>query len=170
MTPQAGVPQNNRVGDIDIYTLFPLMARTGQSAEALLEIMAKQGGLLGISGLSNDMAEIIAAAKAGDTNAQLAFDTYVEGVRHYLGAYAVALGGVDAVVFTGGIGERSPDVRAAVCASLQFLGLQLDDGANRGAAGETRINAADAAVQVWVIPTNEEIIVARQTQAVVGAA
>jgi acetate kinase len=169
MTPQAGVPQNNRVGDIDLYTLLPLMKRTGESAEALLGTLAKRGGLLGISGLSNEMPELLAAAEDGHAGARLAVDCFVEGVRHYLGAYAVALGGVDAVVFTGGIGERSPAVRAAVCAGLGFLGLELDAAKNEQGRGECALQADTSAGQIWVIPTNEELIVARQTQAVVAA-
>lgn len=169
MTPQAGVPQNNRVGDIDLYTLLPLMKRTGESAEALLEALAQRGGLLGISGLSNEMPALLAAADEGHAGARLAVECFVEGVRHYLGAYAVALGGVDAVVFTGGIGERSPAVRAAVCANLRFLGLALDAAKNEAGRGECALQADTGAGQIWVIPTNEELIVARQTQAVVAA-
>ncbi len=166
MTPQAGVPQNNRIGDFDPYALLVIRAQTGQSFDLLLELAAKHGGLLGVSGLSNDMAEIIAAADRGHAGAQLALDVYVEAVRDYLGAYAVALGGLDVLVFTGGIGERAPEVRRRVCSNLGFLGVQLNSERNAAASGETCISTADSPVQVWTVPTNEELVVARQTVAV----
>lgn len=163
MTPQSGLPQNNRVGDFDVFALPTLLERTGKPLDELLRIMSKEGGLLGISGVSNDMPELIAAADGGHPLAVLALDTYVESIRHYLGAYVVALGGLDALVFTGGIGERSALVRRRVCAGLGFLGIELDQAANDAASSETLISTAT--VRVLVVPTNEELIVARQTRA-----
>jgi acetate kinase len=164
MTPQSGLPQNNRVGDFDTYALLLLRDRTGRSIDDLMEEMARAGGLLGISGISNDMAEIVAAAEAGDPRAELALSVYVESVRDYLGAYLVALRGLDVLVFTGGIGERSAEVRRRVCDGLGFLGIRLDQGRNESAGSETTISTDDAPVQILTLRTNEELIVARQTR------
>lgn len=169
MTPQGGLPQNNRVGDFDPYALLVLKERTGQSLEDLLAEAARSGGLLGISGVSNEMPEIIAAAEGGHADAQLALDTYVEAVRHYVGAYVIALGGLDVLAFTGGIGERSALIRQRVCAGLEFLGVQLDETRNTAARGEATVSVAGARVTVLALPTNEELIVARQTVAVLQA-
>ena len=130
MTPQSGVPHNNRVGDIDAYVLPFLQERTGRTVAELLENMAAEGGLLGVSGLSNDMRALLTAAADGHERAALAVDMFVESVRDYIGAYLVLLGGVDVLVFTGGIGERSPEIRTRVCNGLEFIGIHLDEGKN----------------------------------------
>ena len=163
MTPQSGIPQNNRVGDFDAYALYLLRARTGKSFETLLEMMATGGGLLGISGRSNDMREILAAADAGDARARLALDTFVEGVRHYVGAYFVALGGLDVLTFTGGIGQRCAEVRELICAGLDCVGVRLDPERNAHPAGDVSVLSPDGTrVVVYTLATNEELIVARQ--------
>src|SRR5205823_5285538 len=110
---------------------------------------------LGLSGF-NDLRDIEAAAAKDDANAQAALDVFVASVRHYLGAYLVVLGGADAIVFTGGIGENSVRMREAVCRDLGWIGIALDDAKNRSAKGEARIDAANSRVQVWIMPTNEE--------------
>ncbi len=166
LTPQSGLPQSDRVGDFDAFALLPLMRRTGKSAAELLAEMSGRGGLLGISGLSRDMAALLEAARGGNERAELAVRVYVESVRHYLGAFIVALGGLDALVFTGGIGERSPEIRARVCAGLGFLGIELDEDRNAAAVPDVDVAANGAAVRVLAVATNEELIVARQTQAV----
>ncbi len=166
MTPQTGLPQNNRVGDFDPYALLPLRERAGLDFDALLQRMATGGGLLGISGLSNDMPEILAAARDGHERAALARDAFVESVRHFIGAYIVALGGLDALVFTGGIGQRSPEIRQRVCAGLGFLGIALDRQRNDEATTDARLSPDDARVAILTVQTNEELIVARQTAAV----
>jgi len=170
MTPQTGLPQNNRVGDFDPYALLVLKRRTGRALEDLLAEAAQAGGLLGLSGVSNEMPAILAAAARGDARAALAVDVFVESARHYLGAYVVALGGLDVLAFTGGIGERSAEIRRRVCAGLEFLGVRLDEARNEAARGETTISADGTAVTVLVLPTNEELVVARQTVAVLAAA
>ncbi len=162
MSPQSGLPQNNRVGDFDPFALPMLMRRTGKSLDELLDILANQGGLLGLSGVSGDVRDLENAAVQGDDRAWLALDVFSSNVRHYLGAYLVELGGADAIVFTGGIGENSLTVRVKVCRDLQELGIVLDAGKNSDAHGETRIDAAASRVQLWIMPTNEELIVARQ--------
>lgn len=166
MTAQSGVPHNNRVGDFDAYALPLLTRRTGKTVEELLAIMSKEGGLAGISGVGNDMREVLDAAHAGNPRAILARDAFVESVRHYLGAYLVALGGLDVLVFTGGIGERAPEIRARVCAGLGFCGIELDAARNAAPPADGRIGAGRVAV--LATPTNEELVVARQTVAVLA--
>lgn len=164
MTPQSGLPQNNRVGDFDAYALLLLRARTGLEMDELLGRMAREGGLLGISGVSNDMQQIIAAAATGHRGAALALDVFVESVRHYLGAFVVALGGLDVLVFTGGIGERSAVVRERVCSGLEFLGIRLDAARNEVGGNEAVVSTEDSEVRIVTLQTNEEWIVARQTR------
>ncbi len=164
MSPQSGLPQNNRVGDFDPYAVRLVMERTGKSHDEVLEILASQSGLLGLSGVSGDVRDLLAAAGGGHSGAQLALDVYVSSIRHYLGAYLVELGGCDWIAFTGGIGENSPEVRSAVCDGLGQLGIRIDSNKNAAARGETQINDDNSRVAVWVVPTNEEIIVARQAR------
>jgi acetate kinase len=161
MSPQSGLPQNNRVGDFDAFALPRIMQQTGKSLAEVLSILANQSGLLGISGVSTDYRDIAEAAAKGNVRAQLALDVYIGSVRQYLGAYLVELGGADAIVFTGGIGENSADLRTAVCRDLAELGIMLDSAANQQAHGEVSIHAPQSRVQIWVMPTNEEIVVAR---------
>ncbi len=162
-SPQTGLPQNNRVGDFDPFALPLIMQHTGQSLEQVLATLANQGGLAGMSGTSGDWRDLRDAAAAGNQQAQLAMDVYLSEVRRHLGGLLVLLGGADAIVFTGGIGENGPDVRAAVCNDLQDLGICLDAERNLSVKGqETSVHAANSRVQVWCIPTNEELVVARQ--------
>jgi len=164
MSPQTGLPHNNRVGDFDPFALPALMRATGRTLPQLLDDLASRSGLLGLSG-HNDLRDIEAGAAAGDRKSKLALDVFVAAVRHYLGAYLVLLGGADAIVFTGGIGENSALMRAAVCANLDWCGIVLDAGKNVVARGESRIDADASRVQLWTMPTNEELIVARQAKA-----
>lgn len=162
MTPQSGLPQNNRVGDFDPFALPALMRETGKPLGELLNILANQSGLEGLSGKSNDLRDVEEAAAAGDPRARLALDVYVASVRHYLGAYLLLLGGADAIVFTGGIGENSVSMREAICRNLDWFGIYLSPMKNDIANGEARIDAPNSRVQLWIMPTNEELIVARQ--------
>ncbi len=158
---QSGLPQNNRVGDFDPFALPIIMKHTGKTLEEVLQVLASGSGLLGLSGVSGDLRDIEQAAKAGNQRAQLAIDVFASYVRHYLGAYLVELGGADVIVFTGGIGENRAEFRALVCRDLEELGIVLDAELNRTAKGEARISAAHSRVQIWIMPTNEELIVAR---------
>ncbi|MCJ7544975.1 MAG: acetate/propionate family kinase [Phycisphaerae bacterium] len=162
LSPQSGLPQSNRVGDCDVYALKLMMSQTGRNFDDLLEELGTRGGLAGLSGTSGDMRDIQGAAAKGDPRAKLTLEVFVTAVRDYLGAYLVELGGTDAVVFTGGIGENNPSLRAAVCKGLQFVGIALDGAKNRSAKGEARIDSGESPVAIWVMPTNEELIVARQ--------
>jgi acetate kinase len=170
-SPQSGLPQNNRVGDFDPFALPLIMAATGKSLTEVLATMANQGGLLALSGVSSDYRDIEEAARAGNARARLALDVFAASVRHYLGAYLVELGGADAIVFTGGIGENRADLRSAVCRNLEGLGIALDPDLNARATGEARVSAAASRAEIWVMPTNEELVVARQAaQLLKGAA
>jgi acetate kinase len=158
---QSGLPQNNRVGDFDPFALPLLMRYTGKSLEELLQELACQSGLLGLSGISGDLRDLEDAAAAGNERAKLAIEVFASATRHYLGAYLVELGGADVIVFTGGIGENRANFRAMVCRNLEELDIVLDPYANQAARGEAKISAPHSRVQIWVIPTNEELIVAR---------
>jgi acetate kinase len=162
MSAQSGLPQNNRVGDFDPFALPLVMQRTGKSLTEVLRTLATQGGLLGLSGTSGDLRDLGVAAAAGNVRAQLALDVFVAAIRHYLGAYLVELGGADVIVFTGGIGENAAELRAAVCRDLGELGIVLDPAANASAKAESPVHAVASRVQIWVMPTNEELVVARQ--------
>ncbi len=164
MSPQSGLPQNNRVGDFDPYALPLIMQQTDQSLDAVLHEMGCQGGLLGISGISGDIRDLQQAADDGNVDAQLALDVYVSDIRRYLGGLLVELGGADAIVFTGGIGENGAEIRSAVCRNLEELGIALDEDRNRTTCQEGTLHAESSRVQIWVVPTNEELVVARQTQ------
>ena len=141
------------------------MERTGKSQTELLEWLGQHGGLLGISGVSGDIRDLEEEAQQGNTDAQLALDVYTSEIRRYLGGLLVELGGVDAIVFTGGIGENGRGIRQAVCANLQELGIELDEQKNGAAKGETSLHSAASRAQIWILPTNEELVVARQTMA-----
>ena len=165
MSPQSGLPQNNRSGDVDPYALLHVSKTTGRSLEDLLVELSTRAGLAGMSGTSGDMRDLEAATANGNEAARVAIDVYVSSIRHWLGGGMVELGGLDAIAFTGGIGENSPATRAAVVAGLTDLGIELDSAANKAdAKGERRIEAARSPVAIWIIPTNEELIVARQTR------
>lgn len=158
---QTGLPHNNRVGDFDPFALPLVMKLTGKSLSEVLSDLATKSGLLGLSGLSSDLRDLDDAADQGNARAQLAIDVFAAHVRHYLGACLVDLGGADVIVFTGGIGENRPRFRATVCANLAELGIVLDPAANEKAKGEVKISAPESKAQIWVMPTNEELIVAR---------
>lgn len=170
MTAQSGVFHNNRVGDFDTFALLKLLA-ADLEIEEIFNRLGKGGGLLGISGVSADMRDVEEAATEGNERAQLAVDAFVESCRHYLGAYLVVLGGVDAITFTGGIGQHGTALRQRICAGLDFAGIALDAQKNETCSGkdEQRLDADGSAAAVWVLPTNEELIVARQTVEVLAA-
>jgi acetate kinase len=170
MSPQTGLPHNNRVGDFDPFALPTLLRKTGKPLEQLLRELSSQGGLLGLSGLSQDVRDLEEAAAQGHARARLALDAFVTSIRQYLGGYFAVLGGADAVVFSGGIGENSRLIRREVCQNMEWAGLVLDSALNESAKGEACLSAPTSRVQVWVIPTNEEIVVARQSVEALAAA
>ncbi len=162
LSPQSGLPQVNRVGDFDPFAFALLKKQAGMDAEAVLAELGSAAGLATLSDTSGDMRDIREAADAGSKQASLAIEIFITTVRDYIGAYLVELGGADALVFTGGIGMNHPPVRRDVCRSMGFAGIVLDEKKNDAAAGETRIDANKSTTAVWVMPTNEELIVARQ--------
>ena len=164
MSPQSGLPHNNRVGDFDVFALPVLLRETGKSLNEILAILANRSGLEGLSGVGGDLRDIEAAAAAGNPKAQLALDFFIAAIRHYLGAYLLELNGADAIVFTGGIGENSSRIRSGVCRELDWFGIELDPVLNASGAAERLVSTARSRVQVWTVPTNEEIVVARQAK------
>ena len=164
MTPQSGLPQNNRVGDFDVFALVYLARDLGLGIDAVEKALTTQSGLKGMSGLSSgDIRDIVAAAQSGNGNAAAALDVFVGSIRKYLGQFLVEMNGADAIVFTAGIGENEPPLRERVCANLSFCGLEIDPEANRAAihGKEALISTPRSKIEVRVIPTNEEIIIAR---------
>ncbi|MGD9723964.1 MAG: acetate/propionate family kinase [Pirellulales bacterium] len=169
MSPQSGIPHNNRAGDFDPFAIPVIMRNTGQTLAEVLNDLAERSGLLGLSGVSGDVRDLEEAAAKGHARARLALEVFVADIRHALGAMLVELGGADAIVFTGGIGENGTAIRAGVTAGLEELGIVLDEAANATARGETKISVAESRTQLWVVPTNEELIVARQTKQLLEA-
>ncbi|MEK7396614.1 MAG: acetate kinase, partial [Candidatus Poribacteria bacterium] len=165
---QSGVMQSTRCGDIDPYLIPFIMDKEGLNTDQIRNILATKSGMLGISGVSGDNRDLLDAMDNGNDLARLANQAYHYSVKKYIGAYASAMGGLDALVFTGGIGERSVRGRAEICEDMEFLGIKIDPEKNKEVKGEANISASDSKVQVLVIPTNEEIIVARETARVIG--
>jgi len=165
LSPQSGLPQNNRVGDLDAEAIPYAVKTLGITVEEAQKQLTKQAGLLGVSGVSNDVRDITDAANQGNANAKLALEVFVASARHWIGSYFLQLNGADAIVFTAGTGENQANIRAAVCANLDNLGIKLDAAKNNSArANEAVISAADSLVKIFVIPTNEELVVAREAK------
>lgn len=162
-SPQSGLPQNNRVGDIDPFAVLHMMKKLKLGPDEMAELLGSKSGLAGVSGTSGDVRDLTEAAAAGSECAQLALDVFVYSIRHYLGAFLLELGGVDAITFSGGIGENSPEIRAGVLRNLEGFGIELDESRNRNIKGEGLISTDKSAVKVFVVPANEELIVARET-------
>lgn len=168
MTAQSGVPHNNRVGDFDTFALQKLL-KQGLTLDEVFKKLGKEGGMLGMSGVSPDMRDVEQAAAQGNERARLAIDAFVESVRSFIGQYLVALGGCDVLAFTGGIGENGVEIRKAICHNLDFAGIILDEQKNHVRAKEEKISAVESGAEIWIVPTNEELIVARQTETVLTA-
>ncbi len=163
-SPQSGLPQNNRVGDLDSMAIPYVSKMLGLSVEDAEHQLTKESGLLGLSGISNDVRDISEKAQDGNANAKLALDVLVDSIRHWAGSFFFKMGSAEAIVFTAGIGENRTDLRAAVCAGLEDLGVKIDPSANesivRGKEGI--ISTPDSRIQVLVIPANEELVIARE--------
>jgi acetate kinase len=169
-SPQSGLPQNNRVGDIDVFAVLHMMKRLCLGPDEMAKVLGSESGLAGISGTSGDLRDLDEAAAHGNHRAQLALDVFVRAIRHYLGAFLLSLGGVDAITFSGGIGENSAAIRAAVLKQLTAFGIELDEARNQEISCEGTISTAGSPVSVLIVPANEELIVARETVAVVERA
>lgn len=163
-TPLEGIAMGTRCGNIDPAIVTFLMKEEGMSADAVNDLMNKKSGVLGLSGVSSDFRDIEGAVNEGNERAKLALDVYHYRVRQMIGAYAAAMGGVDAIVFTAGLGENSPETRMEVCTGLEFLGAKIDPAKNNVRGKAVDLSTDDATVKVFVIPTNEELVIARDTQ------
>ncbi|MCI9262978.1 MAG: acetate kinase [Oscillospiraceae bacterium] len=166
--PLAGFPMGTRSGDIDATILEYLMGRYGYDIKEMLNILNKKSGVLGISGVSSDFRDICAAADEGNHRAQLALDVFYYSVKKFIGAYAAAMGGVDAIVFTAGVGENDASARMSIASGLEYMGVKMDEDANNIRGKEAVISAPDSKVQVLLIPTNEELMIAMDTAEIVG--
>ena len=170
LTPLAGVPMGTRCGDLDAAVVQFIMNKYNMSADECLNMLNKKSGVLALSGVSSDFRDIEDEAEKGNEDCQLALDKFAYEIRKYVGSYAAALGGLDCLVFTAGVGENSPETRERVCESLAFLGVKLDAEKNKVRGKEMLISAPDSKVAVWVIPTNEELMIAQDTAELVNAA
>lgn len=170
LTPTEGLMMGTRIGDVDPGALTFLMKKHNLSVDELQKIINKESGLLGVTELSNDMREVEAAFQRGDERAALALDMYEQHITKYIGAYAAEMGGVDIIVFTGGVGENQTDVRENICAPLGFMGVTINKEVNDATHGtETIISTSDSKVKVVVVPTDEELMIARDTEEIVSA-
>jgi acetate kinase len=167
MTPQSGLPQNNRVGDFDVFALIYLARDLGLGIDAVEKALTSHSGLKGLAGLnSGDMRDVVDACAKGNRSATVALEVFVGAIRKYIGQFLVELDGADVIIFTAGIGENDAQLRAQVCAKMDFCGLELDAEANARMRGqEAVISTAASKIEVRVIPTNEEIIIARNAWA-----
>ncbi|MDD3029441.1 MAG: acetate kinase [Alphaproteobacteria bacterium] len=163
LTPLEGLVMGTRCGDIDPAIIPFLMKKTGMSPEEIDAYMNKKSGLLGLSGISNDVRDIEEAALQGHNRANIALEVYVHSIRKYIGSYAATMGGVDAIVFTAGLGENSISMRSRICHGLEFLGAYIDTNKNSVYGKETEISTDSSPVKIFVIPTNEELVIARDS-------
>lgn len=167
LTPTEGLMMGTRVGDVDPGALTFLMLKHNLTVDQLQKIINKESGMLGVTGMS-DMREVEAAVNEGNEIAKLGLDMYEQRITKYIGAYAAEMGGVDIIVFTGGVGENQTGLRADVCAPLAFMGVEIDAEANKVRGEEAVISTANSRVKVCVIPTDEELMIARDTEAIVS--
>jgi acetate kinase len=164
LSPQSGLPHNNRVGDLDSFALPFLIRTTGLTLDEAEKLMCKESGLKALSGGYNDFRDIETQAGQGNARARLALDVFVHEARHWIGSFLLQLNGADALVFTAGIGENRAGLRSAICANLDQLGIVLDSEQNKTTAQEAVISKDSSPVKIMVIPTNEELVVAREVK------
>jgi len=169
LTPLEGVPMGTRCGSVDPAVVEFIANKEGISVSDTLTMLNKKSGVLAVSGVSSDFRDLDNAAAEGNERAQLALDMFTYAVRKYIGSYAAAMGGLDGIVFTAGIGENSPSVRADVLKGLEFLGVKLDEEANNCRGKLRKISTEDSKVQAWIVPTNEELVIARDALEIVNA-
>ena len=167
-TPLAGLPMGTRSGDIDAGILEYLMNKYGMDIKEMVNVLNKKSGVMGVSGVGSDFRDLEEAFEQGNERAGLAVDMFNYGVKKLIGAYAAAMGGVDAIIFTAGVGENSASQRMAIASGLEFMGVKMDEDANKVRGEERVISAPDSKVTVLLIPTNEELMIAMDTEALVG--
>ena len=169
-TPLAGLVMGTRCGDIDPAIVTFMITELGMTASEANETLNKKSGVLGISGVGSDFRDLEAAAKEGNKRAILALDMFHYRVKKYIGSYAAAMGGVDCILFTGGIGENGPETRQSICADLAYLGAEFNTDTNKGLRGKLAdISTENSKVKILVVPTNEELMIARDTKEIVSA-
>jgi len=170
LSPLAGVPMGTRSGDIDACVVQFICNKYNMSVDDCLTMLNKKSGMLGMSGVSSDFRDLEAGAENGNEDCILALDKFSYEVAKYVGAYAAALNGLDVLTFTAGVGENGPDTRKAICEYLSFMGIEIDDEKNNTRGKELCISTPNSKVQVWVVPTNEELMIAQDTAELVNAA
>ena len=170
LSPLAGVPMGTRSGDIDACVVQFICNKYGMSVDECLNMLNKKSGVLALSGVSSDFRDLEAGDAQGNENCTLALEKFFYEVAKYIGAYTAAMNGVDVITFTAGVGENGPDTRQAICNYLGFMGVKIDPEANQCRGKERLISTPDSAVQVWVVPTNEELMIAQDTAELVNAA
>ena len=163
LTPLEGLMMGTRCGDIDPAIIFHLIEEGQMSADAINQMLNRESGLLGVSGIASDVRDLFQAVAEGNSQAVLALNMFSYRVRQYIGKYAAVLGGLDALIFTAGIGENAPSIRTTICENLDFLGVHLDEEKNQASEIEKAIHREDAPVKLLVVPTNEELMIARDT-------
>ncbi len=168
-TPLVGLPMGTRCGDLDPGVMQFIMNKYGLGIDEMLNVLNKKSGVLGVSGVSSDFRDLEAAAEEGNERAKLALDLFDYSVAKVVGSYVAAMNGVDAIIFTAGVGENASTTRAGICKYLTYLGCEVDPEANSKRGSDTLISTADSKVQLWVIPTNEELVIARDTRDIVSA-
>ncbi len=161
ISAQSGIPHNNRIGDVDAFVALYVMKRLNLGIDEMVNILSSKSGLAGMSGGTGDVRDIEEGIAKGDHRSQLAMDVFVRAIRHYVGAFLVELGGIDVLTFSGGIGENGVSTRAAVCEGLGFLGIELDPAKNAAAKNEAKISTDASKVAIYIVPADEERIVAR---------
>jgi acetate kinase len=168
-TPLDGIIMGTRSGGIDPSVVTYLQEKENLDAKDVGDLLNKKSGYLGVSGVTSDQRDLTASAESGNARSQLALDIQRYQIKKYIGAYAAAMGGLDYVIFTGGIGENTPNTRTVACEGLEFLGIKLDEEVNQATRGELKdISASDAKVRVFIVPTNEELLIARDTKELVS--
>ena len=168
LTPLDGFVMGTRCGGIDPSVVTYVMDKEGLTPEQMSNLMNKKSGFLGISGISSDCRDLENAAKEGNHRAQLALDMFTYQIKKIAGGYAAAMGGVDAIIFTGGIGENSAAQRGEICSDMEYLGLSIGEELNHNASRkEAKFSTGDSKVEAWVIPTNEELMIAQDTVEIV---
>jgi len=170
LTPLEGLMMGSRSGDIDASAVTYMMEKLGKAPQEMADYLNKESGVLGITGISSDMREIEAAEATGNERAILALKMYSYRIKKYIGAYAAAMGGVDMIIWTAGVGENQTGLRLDACQGLEFLGVKMDAEKNKCRGVERIISADDSKVKVLLIPTDEEIVIARDTQELVSEA
>lgn len=167
LTPLAGLPMGTRTGDIDPAIIEFIAAKENKTVEEINQILNKKSGMLGLSGVSSDFRDLDKGISEGNDRCRLAVDVFAYNVKKFIGSYAAAMGGVDAIAFTAGVGENNPYVRRLATEGLEFMGIKLDNEANETRGEEMKISTDDSKVSVWIVPTNEELAIARETVSLV---